>query len=354
MRNVRSLLGILTLATLVFPTSANHAQQSCRAFPETGYQVCGHLLEYWEQNGGLPVFGLPIGGQFAQIVEGRQVQVQLFERNRLELHPENTAPYDVLLGRLGADSLQQAGRDWQRFAKADVSTAHYFAQTGHAVAPQFWSYWASHGLEFDGHPGPSFAESLALFGMPLSEATIEINPTDGKSYLTQWFERARFEAHPENAGTPYEVLLGRLNAEQARPATAPALPVFASQVIDLVNKERAAAGCPALLANDTLMQVAQAHSQDMASHDFFDHIGSDGRSTFQRIQDAGYRYRRAAENVAAGIDTPADAVALWMKSPGHRTNILNCQLRETGVGFVEDPGDPLHYEAYWTQDFGTR
>ena len=58
-----------------------------------------------------------------------------------------------------------------------------------------------------------FDESLALFGMPLSEPVMETNPTDGKQYLTQHFERARFEFHPENAGTQYEVLLGLLGRE---------------------------------------------------------------------------------------------------------------------------------------------
>ncbi len=185
----------------------------CRSFPETGHRVCGRLLEYWDQNGGLPVFGYPITDQAAEQVEGQAVQAQQFERNRLELHPENARPYDVLLGRLGAASLERQGRNWQTFPKADPATAHYFAQTGHAVAPQFWEYWASHGLEFDGRAGKSFNESLALFGLPLSDAAVETNPTNGQPYLTQHFERARFEYHPENTGTPYVVLLGLLGNE---------------------------------------------------------------------------------------------------------------------------------------------
>jgi uncharacterized protein YkwD len=193
--------------------------------------------------------------------------------------------------------------------------------------------------------------------MPLSEAAPERSPTDGKTYLTQWFERARFEYHPEQAGTPYEVLLGLLGAElaggAASPAPAPASG-FAAQMIELANAERARAGCPPLAVNDTLMHVAQAHSQDMADHDFFSHTGSDGRSSFQRLRDAGYDYRMAAENIAAGAATPAAALALWMDSPGHRANILNCELRETGVGFVEDSSDALNYGTYWTQAFGTR
>jgi hypothetical protein len=182
-------------------------------FAETGQQVCGRILEYWNQNGGLPVFGYPITGQYGQQVEAGTFQVQLFERNRLELHPENARPYDVLLGRLGADSLTTQGRDWTTFGKGSAAAAHYFSQTGHAITPEFWGYWSSHGLEFDGRAGKSFAESLALFGAPLSEATIETNPTNGQQYLTQHFERARFELHPENAGTPYAVLLGLLGRE---------------------------------------------------------------------------------------------------------------------------------------------
>jgi uncharacterized protein YkwD len=355
MKPIRSLsLLLLILALLVLSTPAR-SQGSCRFYGETGRQICDRLLEYWDANGALPVFGYPISDQAGQPVESRTFQAQLFERNRLELHPENARPYDVLLGRLGADALNRAGRDWTTFPKGDPAALHYFAETGHAIAPQFWGYWSSHGLEFDGQPSTSFAESLALFGMPLSEAAMEVNPTDGQQYLTQWFERARFEYHPENAGTPYAVLLGLLGAELSNPGAPPApLPAFAAQVIDLVNQQRAAAGCPALVANDALMSIAQAHSQDMATHDFFQHEGSDGRTPFQRMNDAGYRYRRAAENIAAGPKRPADAVALWMNSPPHRANILDCALRETGVGYVDDPGDPLKYGSYWTQDFGTR
>jgi len=207
------LIGLLILASLVFPTGTTIAQPHCRTFPETGHQACGRILEYWEQNGGLSVFGFPIADQAAAQVEGRTLQVQWFQRNRLELHPENARPYDVLLGRLGFDSLAKQGRDWQRFPKGAPSAPHHFAQTGHAIAPQFWSYWASHGLEFDGQGGKSLQESMALFGLPLSEAVMEKSATDGNTYLTQHFERARFEFHPENAGSPYEVLLGLLGRE---------------------------------------------------------------------------------------------------------------------------------------------
>lgn len=197
-------------ATVSAPASSSGP---CQLFAETGHQVCGRMLEYWQQNGGLPVFGYPISPQSKQVLEGQRVQAQLFERNRLELHPEHARPYDVLLGRLGAASLERQGRDWQSFPKANPATPHFFPETGHAIAPEFWGYWSSHGLEFDGQVGTSFQESLALFGLPLSDAAMEVNPTNGQQYLTQHFERARFEYHSENAGTPYVVLLGLLGRE---------------------------------------------------------------------------------------------------------------------------------------------
>src|SRR5262249_11259724 len=129
-----------------------------------------------------------------------------------EYHAENAAPYDVLLGRLGVEALQAQGRDWQTFPKADPSAPHYFAATGHAIAPQFWGFWSRNGLEFDGNRrAKSPAESRALVGYPVFEAQME-QGSDGQMYLTQWFERARFEYHPEN-NAPYDVLLGRLGSD---------------------------------------------------------------------------------------------------------------------------------------------
>ncbi len=181
------------------------------------------FLEYWEQNGELAVFGYPISVAANEVNRdtGQTYLTQWFERNRFELHPENRAPYDVLLGRLGDDRLRQQGRDWKTFPKAAASAAHYFAESGHAVAHEpFWRYWSTHGLEFDGRRGTSFAESLALFGLPLSEPAMETNAS-GDRVLTQWFERARFEYHPNNPN-PFKVLLGLLGNEVRSGSSTPA------------------------------------------------------------------------------------------------------------------------------------
>jgi hypothetical protein len=187
----------------------------CQNFPETGFQVCGRLLSYWRENGGLPVFGYPIGPQQEVLIEGRPFQAQEFERNRLELHPENGRPYDVLLGRLGDEVLRRQSRDWAQFGKVGSAPGGclFFAETGHSLCEPFLSYFRARGLEFDGRPGYSLAESVALFGLPLSEPQTE--DVQGNPYTVQWFERARFEWHPENPD-PYKVLLGLLGVEVKR------------------------------------------------------------------------------------------------------------------------------------------
>jgi hypothetical protein len=199
------LLLILTLAPIA------SAQDDQRCFPETGQCISGRIRQFWEQNGGLPVFGFPTTNQHEELIEGRPFQVQWFERNRLELHPENTRPYDVLLGRLGVDRLAQQGRDWFTFPKGgEQAGCRFFAETGHAVCGAFLAYFRTHGLDLS-QPGTSEAESLALFGLPISETAVETNAS-GAAVQTQWFERARFELHPENQ-PPYDVLLGLLGNE---------------------------------------------------------------------------------------------------------------------------------------------
>ncbi len=222
MRRIVGFLLVLGLLIGIQPKQAAKAAQRC--FTETNQCMDGRIAEFWEQNGGLAVFGFPIGPQELVLIDGKSFTIQRFERNRLELHPENKRPYDVLLGRLGADRLGQQGRDWFGFAKSgDTGGCRVFAETGHAVCGAILKAWRSNGLQIDGKRGVTDGESLALFGMPLSGLLTE-TLSDGKQYQVQWFERARFELHPENAA-PYDVLLGLLGNEVgggAAPAAAAA------------------------------------------------------------------------------------------------------------------------------------
>ncbi|MGA5582106.1 CAP domain-containing protein [Streptomyces thermodiastaticus] len=120
-----------------------------------------------------------------------------------------------------------------------------------------------------------------------------------------------------------------------------------AQVVDLVNAERAKAGCSPVTLEARLTRAAQAHSEDMAAHQNMSHTGSDGSSPGDRITRAGYDWRAYGENVAYGYATPEQVMDGWMNSPGHRANILDCDYQEIGVGHAQ-PGD------YWTQDFAAR
>jgi hypothetical protein len=211
-RPIIVLVFIIILLSLPSHIVFTSAQSDQRCFAETGFCMAGRIREFWENNGGLSVFGFPITPQQQQLIEGNTYHVQTFERYRMEIHPEFARPYDVLLGRLGADRLTQQGRDWSTFPHGShLSDCRFFSQTGHNVCRDILAIWQTNGLEFDGQPGKSEAESLALFGYPISEPMRE-TLSDGQNYTVQWFERARFEMHPENA-PPYHILLGLLAKE---------------------------------------------------------------------------------------------------------------------------------------------
>jgi hypothetical protein len=176
---------------------------------------------YWERNGGLAVFGYPISPALPEQTADGLRTVQHFERNRIELHPESPAPYDLQLGRLGADRLAQLGRG-PTSPVAPNTACRFFEETGHNLCGRFLTYWQSHGLDL-GDPGISERESLALFGLPLTEPEAERNAA-GDTVPTQWFERARLEDHSfRTPDTP--VLQGLLDVElQTALTPAPAEP----------------------------------------------------------------------------------------------------------------------------------
>lgn len=178
-------------------------------FPETQHNLRGEFRAYWERHGALPIFGFPISEELTEKGEdGQDYAVQYFERYRFELHPELAAPYNIQISRLGALTLAEQGRNWTSLPKSGQQAGClYFAETGQSICEPFLSYWRSHRLEFDGRRGKSQAESLALFGLPLSSPQVE-TLSDGSTLRVQWFERARFEDHGAEG-----VLLGLLSSE---------------------------------------------------------------------------------------------------------------------------------------------
>jgi hypothetical protein len=180
-----------TLTSGVAPSWRPSAE---RIFPQTGLSVGGRFLAYWEDHGGLAINGFPLTEERDEVLEdGRNYRVQWFERVRLEYHPENPPPYKVLLGQFGRRIHGNADP-----AVAAQPGARFFGETGHNLSGGFLAYWEAHG-------------GLAQFGYPLTEVITEtLDDTD--EHEVQYFERARFEYHPNNP-EPYRILLGQFGRQ---------------------------------------------------------------------------------------------------------------------------------------------
>jgi len=163
-------------------------------FEQTGYFITQPFLNYWRDNGGLAIFGYPISPLIQEKAQGtgEVYTAQYFERARFEQH--TATGEEVILGRLGA--LLNKPEPAVEARKG----VHFFPETGHNVSDVFFDYWQQNG-------------GLAIFGYPISEERIEKSPADGKEYRVQYFERNRFEYHPEEEGTPFVVQLGQLGRQ---------------------------------------------------------------------------------------------------------------------------------------------
>src|SRR5687768_17099490 len=109
---------------------------------------------------------------------------------------------------------------------------------------------------------------------------------------------------------------------------------FAQESITLVNDVRAQARLARLSENGTLGRVAMAYSQRMATEGFYGHVDPQGKQVSDRIGATGYLAQMNAENIARGQPDPVTVVEGWLKSPGHRANIMNPDLREIGAGYT--------------------
>lgn len=198
---------IAALETPASPVSSRPHTLTSRYFSETGHSLADQFLTYWESNGGLSRFGYPRTEPFVEYdpLVGQSYLVQYFERVRFELHPEfASTQYEVLLGHTGRWALEeQRGVDPWESSGPPQPEKRYFDETGHSMSPLFEEHWETRG-------------GLSHFGYPISDELTETNPEDGADYIVQYFERARFEYHPEFAGTEFEILLGLLGNEMLR------------------------------------------------------------------------------------------------------------------------------------------
>ena len=117
---------------------------------------------------------------------------------------------------------------------------------------------------------------------------------------------------------------------------------YADQVVQLVNQERAKAGLKPLVSDRALAAMALDKAKDMYHNRYFSHYSPTYGSPFDMMRSYGIQYRYAGENIAMGQRTPQEVMNAWMKSPGHRQNILNPNFTKIGVAY---------YKGEWVQEF---
>jgi hypothetical protein len=202
----RAVVAVALLALLLGGIGQVGAQAASRYFAETNHTVSGAFLNYWNNNGGLAQQGYPITEEYPEVnvIDGKTYNTQYFQRARFEFHPEIADQnFQVLLGLLGAEAFLA------RYHSINVALnpvivpgtgSRFFPDTGHTVTGLFLKYWNEHG-------------GLRQQGFPISEAFVENSLTDGRPYITQYFQRARFEFHPEISNVNSQVLLGLVGVE---------------------------------------------------------------------------------------------------------------------------------------------
>lgn len=131
----------------------------------------------------------------------------------------------------------------------------------------------------------------------------------------------------------------------------------------LVNAERRSRGLPRLRHNSRLRRAAERHARDMVRRGYFSHDTPSGTDFVQRVVRARYVTRRSAnwllgENLAWGSGSRSSArniMRAWMRSQGHRRNILRRGFREIGIGIVRGaPVDGVEESLTYVTEFGTR
>ena len=175
------LIGLILTTLLLTPMFAAAQSDQSRSFPETGHWVTGEFLALYESvdNPGL-VFGLPITDAFAAQLsqDPSGTIIQYFERARFELHPDNPDGLQVTLTMLGEYFYLHDDPGSPVDIPAKSSACRNIPEDGFPVCYAFLHFFDQQG-------------GIAQFGYPISELVVQ----DGR--LVQYFQRARFEWHPE-------------------------------------------------------------------------------------------------------------------------------------------------------------
>ncbi|MBN1934687.1 MAG: hypothetical protein JW934_08470 [Anaerolineae bacterium] len=170
-------IGILCILVTLCVVTVEAQPPRTRYFLETGFNVSGEFLDFWEQQGGLAILGYPLTREF----EENGLAVQYFQRVRMEKHPENPIPYKVQLGLLGDQlGFRQPPIPETEIPPYNHADKYYFAETGHTVQFAFLKFFQDNG-------------GVDVFGYPITEWIIESN-----GRIVQYFQRGKMEWYPEN------------------------------------------------------------------------------------------------------------------------------------------------------------
>lgn len=364
----QSALGVVAATNCGDTTSSNCVNQALpsagapvpsRYFSTTGKVVRGAFLNTFTRFG-LASIGYPLSDERQE--DGRTVQY--FERVRMEYHPESAqAGFSVLMTRLGAE----ISRPSQPFASvapfASTPGNVYFKQTGHSLSGAFLSYWKSGG-------------GLELYGYPISE------PVTQDGMKVQWFERARFEYHPEleKTGHPVQLtLLGKAAYEHVAPQApvtpagqqvqaqlvsskvvkadpqpaAVSLSAMETYVFKSINEQRAAAGLGQVKLDASVTDVARSRSNDMATRNYFSHTTPEGNQFFSMLANHKIDYKYAGEILARNNypDDQAAQVAMtsYLNSAPHKAIIMDGRYNLVGVGYSKAADGMQYYTVLFVQ-----
>lgn len=332
---------LIWLAIMSFLRSPEaSAQSSTRYYPQTGYSISGPFLTFFDQFGGLKIFGYPISG----VVQENGRSVQYFERQRFEYHSEYAGTdYEVELSRLGQDLMPSSASSVAANAQGQPGRL-LIPQTGHTLGAPFLAYWKVNG-------------AIRVFGYPISEVVNE------NGLQVQYFERARMEYHPEKEALGYGVELGLLghqllvsksapdNSRAVSPTSrgsittdqppagtsnSPALSAGENRLWTLINNARQQAGAGQVALDPTLRGIALSRSQDMVARNYFSHTTPDGVDFLTLLKNAQVSYKFAGEIITNNnfdqSQAADQAFNSFMNSAHHHDIMLDPRYTVAGVG----------------------
>jgi uncharacterized protein YkwD len=185
--------------------------------------------------------------------------------------------------------------------------------------------------------------SALLLALPLSERVSESTRDSFiANRLAVYAEQLEGQLRPvfgEAIGRTFNLLTIRPDSDERvtlpfKVATTRPRPDLEKQMLDLVNRERAAAGLRPLAADPELTEVARRHSADMFARGYFAHDTPEGLTPFDRMHQSNVQFLTAGENLALAPTLSVAHTGL-MNSPGHRANILRPQFGRVGIGIMD-------------------